>query len=58
MEALMRQETKKVVDDHKAGTGLYDGIVYMMHTRGDGGIVPRYIAKAENDRKNFWGPIS
>ena len=48
MEALMRQEAKKVIDDHKAGTGLYDGIIYMMHTRGsDGGIVPRYIGKAE-----------
>jgi hypothetical protein len=43
----MREETSKVVDDHKAGTGLYDGIVYMMYTRGEVGVVPRYIARAE-----------
>ena len=48
MEALMRQEVKRVVDDHKAGIGLYDGIIYMMHTRGsNGGVVPCYIGKAE-----------
>jgi hypothetical protein len=44
----MRQEANKVVDDHKAGLGLYDGINYMMHTReNDGGVVPCYIGKAE-----------
>jgi hypothetical protein len=48
MEALMRQEAEKVVSDHKAATGIYDGIIYVMHTRGpDGGVVPRYIGKSE-----------
>jgi hypothetical protein len=48
MEALMRQEAKKAIDDHNAATGLYDGIIYMMHTRGgDGGVVPYYIGKSE-----------
>ena len=48
MEALMRQEAKRVIDDHNAATGLYDGIVYMMHIRGgDGGVVPCYIGKSE-----------
>jgi hypothetical protein len=48
MEALMRREAKKAVDDHKATTGLYDGIIYAMHTRSsDGGVVPYYIGKAE-----------
>jgi hypothetical protein len=48
MESLMRQEAKKVVDDNKEGVGIYDGIIYMMHTRGsDGGVVPCYIGKAE-----------
>jgi hypothetical protein len=48
MEALMRQEVGTVIEDHNKATGLYDGIIYMMHTRGsDGGIVPRYISKAE-----------
>jgi hypothetical protein len=48
MEALMRQETEKVVSDHRATTGIYDGIIYVMHTRGaDGGVVPCYIGKSE-----------
>src|SRR5258708_8879587 len=48
MEALMRREAKTVVDDHKNNTGLYDGIIYIMHTRTtDGIIVPRYIGKSE-----------
>jgi hypothetical protein len=48
MEALMRQEAKKAIDDHNAATGLYDGIIYMMHTQGtDGGVVPCYIGKSE-----------
>src|ERR1700756_2218386 len=48
MEALMRQEAKRVIDDHKSAMGLYDGIIYMMHTRGsDGGVVPCYIGKSQ-----------
>jgi hypothetical protein len=48
METIMRQESRKVVDDHNKGNGLYDGIIYIMHTRGtDGVIVPRYIGKSE-----------
>ena len=42
MEEIMRREAKKVVDDHKSNTRIYDGIIYIMHTRGsDGRIVPR-----------------
>lgn len=49
MEEIMRREAKKVVDDHKSNTRVYDGIIYIMHTRGsDGGIVPRYIGKSES----------
>jgi hypothetical protein len=48
METLMRQEVEKVVSDHKAATGIYDGIIYMTHTRdADGGVVPCYIGKSE-----------
>ena len=48
MESLMRKEAKTVVDDHKNGTALYDGTIYIMHTLdGDGVIVPRYIGKLE-----------
>jgi hypothetical protein len=48
MEALMRREAKTVVEDHNKNTGLYDGIIYIMHTRSTGGIiVPRYIGKSE-----------
>jgi hypothetical protein len=41
MEALMRREAKTVVDDHKNDTGLYDGIIYIMHTRAVDGIIVR-----------------
>ena len=48
MEALMRREAKTAAEDHKAAIGLYDGIIYLMHTRGsDGGVVSCYIGKAE-----------
>ena len=40
METLMRQEVEKVVGDHQAKTEIYDGIIYVMHTRdADGGVV-------------------
>jgi hypothetical protein len=46
MEALMRQEVEKVVSDHQAATGIYDGIICVMHTRNaDGGVVFCYIPK-------------
>jgi hypothetical protein len=48
MEALMRQEAEKVVGDHRAATGIYDGLIYLMHTQdADGSVVPRYIGKSE-----------
>jgi len=48
METLMRQEAEKVVSDHKAATGIYDGLIYVMHTQeADGGVVPCYIGKSE-----------
>ena len=48
METMMRREAKKVADDHAQTAGLFDGIIYIMYTRGtDGGIVPRYIGKSE-----------
>ncbi len=44
----MRKEVAKVVEDHKAATALYDGIIYMMHIKGDDGeVVPCYIGKSE-----------
>jgi hypothetical protein len=52
MEALMRKEAEKVTKDHKAATGLYDGIIYMMHIKGDdGGVVPYYVGKSETRGK-------
>lgn len=48
MDALMRKEVAKVVEDHKAATALHDGIIYMMHFKGDDGeVVPCYIGKSE-----------
>jgi hypothetical protein len=61
METLMRQEAKRVVDDHKAAMELYDGIIYMMHTRGgDGGVVPCYIGSLRRSERplEFYRPIS
>jgi hypothetical protein len=56
MEALMRQEANKVVSDYKAATGVYDGIIYMMHIRSsDSGIVPCYIGKSETAGKTRGG---
>jgi hypothetical protein len=53
MEEIMRREANKVVDDHKSNTKVYDGIIYIMHTRGsDGRIVPRYIGKSESFGKS------
>jgi hypothetical protein len=48
METLMRREVGKVVEDHRTKTAIYDGIIYMMHTKGDdAGVVPFYIGKSE-----------
>jgi len=48
METLMRREVGKVVEDHRTKTAIYDGIIYMMHTKGDdGGVVPFCIGKSE-----------
>jgi hypothetical protein len=43
METIMRQESRKVVDDHNRGNGLYDGIIYIMHTRGTDGVIVPFV---------------
>jgi hypothetical protein len=53
MEDMMRREAKKVVDDHKANTRVYDGIIYIMHTRGgDGGL-----SRATSGSLRLWGRL-
>ena len=47
MEDLLISETDILISDWERGTGLYDGLIYMMFTlRGDK-IFPLYIGKAE-----------
>jgi hypothetical protein len=51
----MRQEAEKVVSDHQAATGIYDWIIYVMHTQdADAGVVPCYIGKSETVGKGSW----
>lgn len=48
MDALILNETAKLVDDWTAKGGQFDGIIYMMFMhRPDGGIIPLYIGKSE-----------
>jgi hypothetical protein len=45
MEETMRREAKKVVDDHKSNTMVYDGIIYIMHNRAVMGDCPALYRK-------------
>jgi len=48
MEKLILRETDILIKDWSQGTHQYDGLIYIMHQRGDDGcIVPLYIGKAE-----------
>lgn len=48
MNALILNETSKLVNDWSAKNGMFDGMIYMMFILGpDLGIVPLYIGKAE-----------
>lgn len=47
MDSLLRTEGAKVVEDFRTGTGLYEGIIYMMYWIADGQVIPLYIGKTE-----------
>jgi hypothetical protein len=48
MEKLILRETDILIKDWSQGTHQYDGLIYIMHQRGDdGGVLPLYIGKAE-----------
>ncbi len=47
METLMRGLGQQLVDEFKGGNILSDGILYLMLSRHDDTLVPRYIGKAE-----------
>lgn len=42
----MRQEARRVVDDHQLGTSHFDGLIYVMFWKQDGRVAPLYIGKA------------
>jgi len=47
MDALIRAECAKLIDDWKQKTFAYDGLIYMMLAEEPEGVVPLYIGKAE-----------
>jgi len=47
MDALIRAECAKLIDDWKQKTFSYDGLIYMMLAEEPEGVVPLYIGKAE-----------
>ena len=48
MEELIFRQTDILIKDWSQGTHQYDGLIYIMHRRGnDGSLVPLYIGKAE-----------
>jgi hypothetical protein len=48
MEKLILRETDILIEDWDQKKHAYDGLIYMMHRRGDdGSLVPLYIGKAE-----------
>jgi hypothetical protein len=48
MERLILKETDILIEDWSKGAHKYDGLIYIMHRRGDdGSLVPLYIGKAE-----------
>jgi hypothetical protein len=47
MEALVLEESGKLVEDWSAGRRRYDGLIYCMGWRDSGSFVPLYIGKTE-----------
>ena len=46
MEALVRAEGRKVINDWSTTDDTYDGLIYLMYWLEDGEVVPLYIGKA------------
>ena len=47
MEALIRSECTKLIEDWKQKSFVYDGLIYMMLAEEPEGVIPLYIGKAE-----------
>lgn len=47
MEELLEREIDRVVGDFERGGSGYEGLIYLVFTPRDGGVVPLYIGKAE-----------
>jgi len=52
MEALIRRETTLLTEDYYRKEGIYDGLLYMMYTESEGGVIPLYIGKSETFGKS------
>lgn len=46
MEALVRGEGRKVINDWHTTDDTYDGLIYLMYWLEDGDVVPLYVGKA------------
>ena len=46
MEALIREEGRKVINDWHTTNDTYDGLIYLMYWLEDGAVIPLYIGKA------------
>jgi hypothetical protein len=46
MEALVREEGRRVIHDWETTDDTYDGLIYLMYWLEDGNVVPLYVGKA------------
>ena len=46
MEALVREEGRKVINDWYTTDDTYDGLIYLMYWLEEGDVVPLYVGKA------------
>ncbi|SEA10854.1 hypothetical protein SAMN04488065_1880 [Haloplanus vescus] len=46
MEALVRGEGRKVINDWHTADDTYDGLIYLMYWLEDGEVIPLYVGKA------------
>jgi hypothetical protein len=55
MDAMVIREVAKVLEDHAAGTEVYEGLIYMMFRRDSDDVIPIYVGKSEKFGKTAGG---
>lgn len=55
MEALVRREGRKVINDWSTADDTYDGLIYLMYWLDDGDVIPLYVGKAGKYGRNNEG---